>query len=634
MPKRYSADGNSGNSSGNYAGGQANNGQKVSKEKTCLSPHKRLMYLRGPGNPTRMLVNTPVSNRHCASSRQRKGWSLRTMDMLASLDLDVCGKYIWSKVPADKVLMVLSMRDGLVGGVSSNLNFKTWMMDSLEKNVIAFENQPRFPLVKVPAPHVLELNKLAGLVYVSPKPFSVETPTATKSSEAASGGASGGASGAAINPLDEDYMLETISQCLEVGLRLNVTLSQCPCCSEVPNILAGYSSQCTNTLKTCKDVAECLASVLKKLRSKQQLYRPFSQEAMDVDNSVEAEEAQKITLFKVAVKGVNFHSSHSNALLTALSDILDAATTVHSLQLSNIYSSHGTICRTDEEEFLLWALGHARRVEVLEFRDIHLFKRRLHTLSVVQSGPDFVYLGTQSMPLEWLRVVHAVSSVPLIKSLTIRNNTFLQGELGPFTELLLKCPSLEEMHFPGGIHPGYVGNMGIWVLTAISNRYKQYPEATKLGNLKVITLDMGKPALQITPLGPGQTLEQFAASDVEFPKTWQDTYPAELLDVQLANLYPVGGDMSCLVDEVMPSLDALHIRTGADLSMLQCIQLLHAIRAHRKQKGNTRKIKNLYIYSVHCHEHLMSPTSALGKKVLQCFEKIHLRPLRVFPFVF
>lgn len=184
------------------------------------------------------------------------------------------------------------------------------------------------------------------------------------------------------------------------------------------------------------------------------------------------------------------------------------------------------------------------------------------------------------------------------------------------------------------------GNYGLWVLTAMSSMVRKEKESSGnslvYGQLKSVTLDICTPHLQkLTPEGDAIVFDY-----EEYVKPWHDSYPLELYNFQVHHELGVGGDVSCLVEGCMPSLNTIRIRCrdigvparGA-LSSVVGQQLLRDICKHRRKGGNTtKKCKKLMFYSGYADQSMANGTTSLAKDLQATFEEIGVKPTHHFPF--
>ncbi len=406
------------------------------------------------------------------------------MDLISLLDPDMCGKYIWSKVPSSKVAMILGMRGDLCGGILTRVDFKRWMLECIEKHSAGFPMYNDCIGSSGYMPHIIDMNDMAKAVFVS---------TATPK-----------------RLLDEDYMVEVLGMCVDAQMGFSMAVEQCSYCSQTPTSRAHYSTHCTRVLSTCLDVAKCLRRVVSRMPK------------------------DTFELFKFTMRGLDVDSTHGEQILEEVKGILQATVQVHSLEMCNVAYTCGS------DRVMLDVLRCAKRVENVAFRNIKAYSRTdpdMHYTPDCSHGYIFrsgisAYLGVPCMSVRWLNSIYKADKACSVKRLTLSGNVLMPNQLQNCVEILYRCPSLEELHFTGGRHGSKTGNLGVWVLTEMSSYYRSNPLA-KFGSLKVVSIDIDKPTLQVQTEEQGGDIDADVDASTLF-KPWHDPYPSELWDFQAA----------------------------------------------------------------------------------------------------
>lgn len=524
--------------------------------------------------------------------------------MIALLDEDMCGKYIWSQVPSSHVSMILAMKERTIGGVYTKIDFRQWMLNSLKNESWTRMGMPLSASLHESlhntchSSHIVDLNELSKCIYYSEDRFKFST--LVKRDE------------------DEKYLEMCVQECMNANLSFYLLVDQCTFCSNLQGSFpVRHSQQCTRTHPTCAHVMGQFARL--------------------------AESVPGMRFAKVKLHGIYVDNKYGKEILGHVRTIFERSESVASLELANIH------CTCSEDESMLQVLSKAKNVERLCFRQICLF----HTEKVAidfplnnDSLPQYMrrgvqvvhWLGAYCMPLGWIEAVCKASKICNLRSLIICKNTLLPQELHNCAELLWRCPFLEELVFVDDRRGTKTSNLGVWILTAISNlankevAQRGMNSIYKYRQLKSITMDIGTPALQ-TLNSNGEALV-FDYED--FPKSWQDTYPSELIDFQVQHELGVGGDVSCMVDSVMPALETLRIRCGDNLSTRTGLHLINNLCRHREKEGGEaverRKCKNLVMYTQYGDRSTFARTAPLAIAVENSFEDASVLPLSKFPF--
>jgi hypothetical protein len=398
--------------------------------------------------------------------------------------------------------------------------------------------------------------------------------------------------------INKAFMASVLERCTSIGLMFNVTVGQCSNCCEV-SLRASFSARhCTRMLPTCMDVAK------------------------QISNAVTQLPCANLGLFNVCVDGVDIGSEHGRNILTALCAILQKSRCIHKLDVVNIHHIIGS------DQIVRDMLTGCRNVHSVTFRNIAMCMP-----SVAQAVPRGVasakFMGVNCMDIDWMYCILPDRELCNIRSLTLSRNVLPPGTLFRFVDMLGNCSMLEELHFTGCRQSTHSANWGLWVLTAMSSRVHE-DSSTMYAKLRVVTIDISKPALQVCHDYSNFGLD--VMYDDMWLGTWHDVYPDELLQFQSLNSLPAGGDLSCMVDSVMPCLESIHIRTSDDLSILQGLQIAQDVCKHRRVHGSSRMLENLYIYSSLGHHSLMYPGKRLYNALGTTFKNVYMRPLSSFPF--
>lgn len=543
---------------------------------------------------TRVLVSAShqAAAKQAINNKRNVNHSLAVMDFISLLDLDVCGKFIWSNVPSTHVAMILSMNENTTGGIFSKLDFRKWMLDSLEQatqhddicssiprdnHFLSFKSEVMCSCCTSNA-HIVDLNELSKAICKNTI-FTMDK-----------------------KERDEEYLIQCVKECVDANLSFFLCLSQCSFCSNIQGVTAKHSQHCTRALPTCTHVAEFFARVASK-----------------VSNMV---------FFKVKISGIHVDNEYGRAILKKAEEIFERAEYVRSLEVSDVF------CTVSEDSYIINALKKAKEVEKLCFRNICIFHGDQHrTIHNHNSHGNQVvhYLGMYCMPLSWIEAVYKASNICNLRSLIISRNVLLPDELYNCAQLLWRCPFLEELVFADHRRGTKTGNLGVWVMTAMSNLAMQEiaergeNKVWKYRQLKSITFDVSCPHLQVLN-AQGEAL----IFENEITNAWSDMYPPELLDFQLANEIGIGGSVSCLISNMMPALETIRIRCGDNFSLTTGLQLIRNICRHRSNEP--KKLKNLIVYSAFAHKSIFTKDTPLGSAVKNTFENVTVMSTSCFPF--
>lgn len=516
------------------------------------------------------------------------------MDLIALLDEDVCGKYIWSQVPSSHVVMLLSMRPGTTeGGICTRLDMRKWMISCLQHKMAI-------------TGHVIDMNQLIKPIFTNVFTQSREPQHKPQQN--------------ALMLLEENkqFYLQCIQECAAAGLRFYMNVSQCTFCSNMQGVTVRYSPHCTRTLPTCRHIVELFAHVVSMLPN--------------------------LLIFKLVVHGVHASEDRGKQILGHVKTILQQCGGISCLDISNVHC----ICGLYSE--VVDMLSYLPRVEKVSIRNVRMMSpfpadhpnEVSSTFSNVR--PVINYLGAACMPILWVEeaVHNRTCTYSHLRSLTISQNAFLPEELMKCADILWRCPSLEELVVVDTRRAGSNGgsarctNLGLWILTAMSAKIRLQLESSGLSlqyaQLKSITLDIGTPLLQT--LNPEGEAVVFMEQD-GFPKPWHDQFPMELQDIQVAHDLGVGGDVFCLKEAHMPMLEQIRLRlkdNGVTLSSTVGMHLLHNICTQRLKSGSTKKCKQLVVYSMFLDKTLASDKTEKGRNLLSTFESVEFKPGKEFPF--
>jgi hypothetical protein len=356
-------------------------------------------------------------------SARNELWSLRVLDYIADLDMDVCGKYIWQHVPSSQIALILGMRSHTQGGFSRNIDFRKWMLSCLQHNAEASDCFPALriespPIQKTVYAHIVDINDVFKTIF---NPYTKDAHLEL----------------VRCKEKDQNFFFQCVHECVEAGLSFWVCVSQCSTCSEIQGVQSvRVGKDCTRTLPTCALVAKCFADALCGING-----GVSGSVSGGVSGSNDNHLAHKIHIFKMVVHHINVDSKDGKEVLQSVQRILQMSSYVHGIDFSNIYAFVGY------DKAIKDVLSCAKTVECVSIRNIRMVNPLISTAlqgaassvgghSTLDARQYVTSLGSQCMSCSWMETLVEASQYSTIRSLTISQNVLFPTELMNFSHLL------------------------------------------------------------------------------------------------------------------------------------------------------------------------------------------------------